>query len=294
MTITLRTVAALRKTVSDWRKAGDTISLVPTMGALHEGHLALVHEGRRLANRVVATIFVNPMQFAANEDFSRYPRPFEADLAKLTSVDCDAVFAPSLEEMYPPGDVTCVSLGGPAEAGLEDKARPTHFNGVATVVTKLLLQALPDIAIFGEKDWQQLAVIRQFTRDLMIPVTIHGFPTERAPDGLALSSRNAYLSAEHRAKAPAIYRALKQAAEAIRAGAAPDDACARAAGALTSEGFEVNYVVACDATTLAKPKHNRDSNLRLIAAARLGTTRLIDNIAVSDTENAPDQSSIRR
>jgi pantoate--beta-alanine ligase len=280
MTLVLKTVRTLREFVADKRKAGQRIALTPTMGALHEGHVSLIRLGQREAGCVIATLFVNPTQFAANEDFGRYPRTFEADLAKLVAAGADALFAPPVEEMYPPGDCTRVRVGGPALARLDDLYRPAHFEGVATVVAKLLLQAAPDCAIFGEKDWQQLAVIRQMARDLMIPVAIIGAPTLRAADGLALSSRNIYLSAEERAKAPALHKALQAAAAAIRSGQAPDIAAREASDVLTALGFDVDYVTARHAASLAPVQAAKDAPLRLLAAARLGTTRLIDNIGV--------------
>jgi pantoate--beta-alanine ligase len=280
MTAVFKTVAEWREFLGARRKKGQRIALVPTMGALHEGHVSLINLGKQHAQCVVATIFVNPTQFAANEDFSRYPRPFEADLTKLAAAGCDAVFVPSVEEMYPPGDATRITVAGPALAKLDDVFRPTHFDGVATVVAKLLLQAMPDGAIFGEKDWQQLAVIRQMVRDLMVPVAIIGAPTLRAADGLALSSRNMYLSSSERAKAPAIHQCLQNAAAAIRNGVAPGAATAEATHALRSLGFAVDYVTARHATSLQPVTHADEGPIRLLAAAKIGTTRLIDTIGV--------------
>jgi pantoate--beta-alanine ligase len=280
MTLVLKTVAELRSFVAEQRKTGKTIALTPTMGALHEGHLSLVRLGQQHCSCVIATIFVNPTQFAANEDLSRYPRPFEADLEKLLSVGTNALFAPAVGDMYPEGDATRIIVKGPALAQLDDVFRPSHFEGVATVVAKLLLQAMPDVAIFGEKDWQQLAVIRQMVRDLMIPVEILGAPTLRAADGLALSSRNMYLSAEERALAPMLHTALQEAAARIRAGWAADKATQAAESTLTNKGFKVDYVTARESQSLLPAKIRSDHALRLLAAARLGTTRLIDNIAV--------------
>jgi pantoate--beta-alanine ligase len=280
MTLVLKTVEQLRAFVADRRNAGQSIALTPTMGALHAGHLSLVALGKQHADCVIATIFVNPTQFAANEDFGRYPRPFAADLEKLASVRTDAVFTPSVEAMYPPGDCTRITLGGPALARLDDLYRPTHFDGVATVVAKLLLQALPDVAIFGEKDWQQLAVIRQLVRDLMIPVKIIGAPTLRAPDGLALSSRNMYLSEDERLHAPAIHTALQKAAADIRGGTTAGAAAQHAQEQLAKLRFDVDYVTARHAQTLLPIDQPSDGPIRLLAAARLGKTRLIDNIGV--------------
>ncbi len=280
MTIaTAADVAMLRRALAGWRRAGERIALVPTMGALHEGHLALVRLARAEAERVVVSIFVNPTQFAPNEDFSAYPRTLDEDLAKLAGL-ADLVFTPAADEMYPPGSATTVSVAGPATVGLEDRFRPTHFAGVATVVAKLLVQALPDVAIFGEKDFQQLKVIARMARDLHLPVSILGGATMREPDGLALSSRNRYLSPAERAVAPRLHHALQEGAAAIRAGAAPAEAAAEAAAALAASGFAVDYVAARDAETLEPVASPAAGPVRLLAAARLGRTRLIDNIAV--------------
>ena len=280
MTIaTAADVAMLRRALAGWRRAGERIALVPTMGALHEGHLALVRLARAEAERVVVSIFVNPTQFAPNEDFSAYPRTLDEDLAKLAGL-ADLVFTPAADEMYPPGSATTVSVAGPATVGLEDRFRPTHFAGVATVVAKLLVQALPDVAIFGEKDFQQLKVIARMARDLHLPVSILGGATMREPDGLALSSRNRYLSPAERAVAPRLHHALQEGSAAIRAGAAPAEAAAEAAAALAASGFAVDYVAARDAETLEPVASPAAGPVRLLAAARLGRTRLIDNIAV--------------
>jgi len=272
------TVAELRAFVRARRALGERIGLVPTMGALHVGHLSLIEAARQRADRVVATIFVNPTQFGANEDFSRYPRTFDADRAQLAQVEADLVFAPAVTEMYPAGFVTTVSLAGPASAELEDRFRPTHFAGVATVVAKLLNQAQADIAVFGEKDYQQLLVIRQMARDLDMPTEIFGAPTLREPDGLARSSRNVYLSPQERARAPALYGALDAAARAIAAGAPLDTALARARAAVAHAGFEIDYIEARDAQTLAPVTDASRGALRILAATRLGATRLIDNV----------------
>jgi pantoate--beta-alanine ligase len=280
MTLVLKTVRDLRTFVADRRKQGRSIALTPTMGALHDGHLSLVALGKQHADCVIATIFVNPTQFSATEDFGRYPRPFDADLEKLRSVGTDGVFAPSVEEMYPAGDCTRITVGGPALAKLDDLFRPTHFDGVATVVAKLLLQAMPDVAIFGEKDWQQLAVIRQMVRDLMIPAHILGAPTLRAADGLALSSRNMYLSKDERLRAPEIQAALQAATADIRGGTSADQAAARAHAHLSDLGFDVDYIAARHAQTLLPIRKLPEGPIRLLAAARLGKTRLIDNIGV--------------
>jgi len=277
--VTAPDVATLRRTLAGWRRAGERIALVPTMGALHEGHLALVRLARAECERVVVSIFVNPTQFAPNEDFSAYPRTLDEDLAKLAGL-ADLVFTPAADEMYPPGSATTVSVAGPATVGLEDRFRPTHFAGVATVVAKLLVQTLPDVAIFGEKDFQQLKVIARMARDLHLPVSILGGATMREPDGVALSSRNRYLSPAERAVAPRLHHALREGAAAIRAGAAPAEAAAEAVAALAASGFAVDYVAARDAETLEPVASPAAGPVRLLAAARLGRTRLIDNIAV--------------
>lgn len=280
--IILDTIAALRAWRAERRTAGKRIGLVPTMGALHAGHLSLVTGVKQAADEAVVSIFVNPTQFAPTEDFSKYPRTFERDVKLLTEVGAEAIFAPQVQEMYPSGFATTVSLDGPAKVGLEDAFRPTHFAGVATVVTKLLLQALPDVAIFGEKDFQQLAVIRRFVRDLDIPSEILGGTTIREADGLALSSRNVYLSPEERAIAPTIHRVLQDAAEQVRSRQPLDRTEKEAAQALAAAGFVVDYVAIRDALSLAPPYAAADPRrLRLLVAAKLGKTRLIDNIAAA-------------
>ena len=274
----VRSVKELRPLVVGWRRNG-SVALVPTMGALHAGHIALVHAARRHANRVVVSIFVNPRQFAPTEDFAAYPRDEAADLAKLAEAGVDAVFAPAVGEIYPEGFATIVTVGGPAE-GLEGSFRPHFFSGVATVVTKLLLAVLPDIAIFGEKDYQQLTVIRRMVADLGIPVTIIGEPTVREPDGLALSSRNAYLSPVERSVAPRLHAALAAAAEQIASGTSPGEALDAAGKALISAGFRVDYLELRNAATLAPVADPAGEPLRLLVAAWLGRTRLIDNLPV--------------
>jgi len=275
---TVYSVKSLRHALANWCRAGERIALVPTMGALHEGHLALARLGREHADRVVASIFVNPTQFGPNEDLAKYPRTFDDDRDKLEGF-ADLIFAPDLEEMYPPGAATTISLVGPAAAGLEDRFRPTHFQGVATVVAKLLIQALPDVAVFGEKDFQQLKVVTRMVRDLHLPVRILGAPTVREDDGLALSSRNRYLSAAERASAPVLFQALQGCADAIRAGAEPAQAAANATARLAEAGFAVDYLECRNAETL-EPPGSGDEPLRVLAAARLGGTRLIDNVPV--------------
>ncbi len=273
-------VEALRAFVRARRACGERVGLAPTMGALHEGHLTLVDHARRHATRVVVTIFVNPTQFGPNEDFLRYPRTLAADREKLAAVSADLIFAPGVEEMYPPGFATTVTLEGCARADLEDRFRPTHFVGVATVVAKLLNQAQADVAVFGEKDYQQLLVIRAMARDLDIPTRILAAPTLREADGLAMSSRNVYLSAQDRARAPALHRALETAARRMTAGEAVDEAVSDARAAISGAGFVIDYVEARHAETLAPVAGVAEGPLRILAAARLGATRLIDNVEV--------------
>jgi pantoate--beta-alanine ligase len=251
------------------------------MGALHAGHVSLVALARARASRVVASIFVNPTQFAPHEDFAKYPRTFEADIEKLASAGCDLVFAPAPAEMYPPGFATTISLEGPAKAGLEDAFRPAHFAGVATIVAKLLIQAAPDVAIFGEKDWQQLAVITRMACDLDLPVEIIGAPTVREADGLAMSSRNVYLNADERAAAPTLHRTLRDCAARIARG--EDAAATLAAGraAIVAAGFALDYLELREAASLAPADGSGEGALRLLVAARIGGTRLIDNIAAA-------------
>jgi pantoate--beta-alanine ligase len=274
----VRSVAALRETVDGWRAAGGPVALVPTMGALHRGHLALVAHAREHARHVVASLFVNPAQFGPAEDFSRYPRDEATDAAALESASCDLLYAPGLAEIYPPGFSVTVDPG-PLADRLCGRFRPGHFKGVATVVTKLLLQARPDLACFGEKDYQQLQIIRALVRDLDIPVRIDGVPVVREPDGLALSSRNAYLTPAERKVAPQLHRALVEAARRARAGSDPREAEHAATASLLEAGFaKVDYVEICDAATL-EPVTRLDRPARVLGAAWLGATRLIDNIA---------------
>lgn len=274
-----RTVAVLREAVNGWRARQQRIALVPTMGALHRGHLALVEAARRHCDRVIASLFVNPKQFGPREDFTAYPRDEAADLAKFRNAGVDLVFAPTVEEMYPAGFVTTVHLSGIGD-DLEGAHRLGHFDGVATVVAKLLLQCLPDAAFFGEKDYQQLLVVRRMARDLNIPVDIKGVATIRETDGLAMSSRNVYLSAAERQTASLLYRALTDTAAALAA--APDDVAAALRSGLDrlhQAGFVAEYLELRDAADLA-PVTRLDRPARLLAAARLGRTRLIDNIRV--------------
>jgi len=276
----VRSVAALRAHVRGYRAAGETLALVPTMGALHEGHLALMRAGRALSRRTIASIFVNPAQFGPNEDLASYPRDEAGDLAKLARVGVDAVFMPPLEEIYPPGSSTTVTVAGISE-GLCGRFRPGHFAGVATVVTKLLLETLPDVALFGEKDYQQLQLVKRLVRDLDIPVRIEGVATVREPDGLALSSRNSFLSPAERSAAPLLFRVLSRIARALAAGAAAAPLLAAGRAELLQAGFEpVQYLELCDAETLL-PLARAERPARLLAAAYLGKTRLIDNVPVA-------------
>ena len=276
------TVAELRQLVRDWRQAGDRIALVPTMGALHAGHLSLVELARRHCERVVTSIFVNPTQFGPQEDFSRYPRPLENDMAALGKVHCDLVFNPGLEQMYPDGPeggLCSVQVRGLSD-DLEGRFRPGHFDGVATVVTKLLLQCLPDVAMFGEKDYQQLLVVRRMVRDLMIPTEILAGPTIRDENGLALSSRNQYLDAEQYQIAIQLNKILRALAERLQTGVPVDAALAEAERALLAAGFEaVDYLSLRDAETL-QLMNLLDRPARLLVTARLNGVRLLDNLAV--------------
>ena len=274
-----RRVEELRRTVAGWRARRERVGLVPTMGAIHDGHLALVQAARAQGERVVASLFVNPKQFGPSEDFAAYPRDEAADVAAFGKAGVDLVFTPPVGEMYPPGFATHVQVGGVSE-GLDGAFRPGHFEGVATIVCKLLLQCLPDAAYFGEKDYQQLIVVRRMVRDLDIPVRIEGVPTVREPDGLALSSRNVYLSPAERQTAPMLHRVLREAAAAIIA--RPGDVVAsleRGVAELRDGGFAVDYLELRDAADLA-PALRLAAPARLLVAARLGRTRLIDNVPV--------------
>jgi pantoate--beta-alanine ligase len=272
------TVAALRETVAEWRREGLSVALVPTMGALHEGHLSLTRLALCKADRCIASIFVNPTQFAPTEDLATYPRQLARDLDLLGGAGVHLAFTPGVEELYPEGFATKVRVEGPA-LGLESDFRPAFLEGVATVVAKLLLQALPDCAIFGEKDYQQLCVIRQIARDLDIPVEIVGAPTVRDAHGLALSSRNAYLDAEQMTVAPRLNAVLGAAAAALAQGSDPQATLAEARQRLLSAGFRsVDYVEAREALTLQPWRRGTEG--RLLAAAWLGGTRLIDNLAI--------------
>jgi len=278
---TVREVSGLRAHAARWRAAGERLALVPTMGALHEGHLSLVRHARARADRVVASLFVNPTQFGPAEDLAAYPRDEARDAALLAAEGVDLLFAPPAAEMYPPDFATEVRVRGLADP-LCGAARPGHFDGVAQVVTKLLNQARADVAVFGEKDWQQLAIIRRLARDLDIPTEIAGAPTVREPDGLAMSSRNRYLTAAERAAAPALFAELTRAAGRIAAGEDAETACAAARGALLAAGFRaVDYVECRGAAALAPvARHDPSHPARVFGAAHLGRARLIDNVPV--------------
>ncbi|ARS28538.1 pantoate--beta-alanine ligase [Sphingomonas sp. KC8] len=276
----VRTVAALRASIAALRADGGAVALVPTMGALHAGHLALVTEAKARAAHVVVSIFVNPTQFGPNEDFDAYPRREAADARLIDAAGVAILWAPTVDEMYHGGAATHVSVSG-ITAGLDGAARPGHFDGVATVVAKLFAQVRPDYALFGEKDYQQLAVIRRMAADLDTGVEVIGVPTQRDDDGLALSSRNAYLSDEERVAARALPRALGEAAATIGAGGDVAAALDVARQRLVAAGFDpVDYVAFCDAQTL-EPMNRADRPGRLLAAARIGRTRLIDNLEVA-------------
>lgn len=281
MAAIVRSVPELRTVIAEARSRGSKVALVPTMGALHDGHLSLVQLARTHAGFVVASIFVNPTQFSPEEDFEAYPRDEARDLELLADAGCHLIYAPAAAAMYPAGFATTVSVAGVSTA-LEGAVRPHHFAGVATVVAKLLIQAAPDAAVFGEKDYQQLQVIRRLALDLDLPVEILPGPIVRDPDGLALSSRNAYLTAEQRRIAPALNRALAAAAAGLRAGVGVAEAEAAAREDLLAAGFDsVDYAEVRHAATLARLGADvRLEDARLLAAARLGRTRLIDNRAV--------------
>lgn len=278
-----RKIADLKRQISHWRKSEQSIGLVPTMGALHAGHMALVRAARGECDRVVATIFVNPKQFAPTEDLGAYPRREATDLEMSRLAGVDLVFIPVVDEMYPSDFATTVRVAGVTE-GLCGERRPGHFDGVATVVTKLLIQAVPDTVYFGEKDYQQLVMVRRLVRDLDIPVRIVGVPTVREADGLALSSRNVYLSPEERLIAPGLARALRRIAAAL---AQQPDAIAlelaRGSAELEATGFAVEYLEIRDAQTLAPATARTIANSRVFAAVRLGQTRLIDNMPIATT-----------
>ena len=283
----VHTIAALRELTQGWRAKGDTIGLVPTMGALHAGHVSLVDIALQRVKRCIVTVFVNPTQFSPAEDLAKYPRTLAADIEKVRVAGADAVFAPAAEDVYPPGFCTTVSLHGPASVGLEDAFRPTHFAGVATVVAKLLIQSAPDVAVFGEKDFQQLCVVRRMARDLNLPVDIIGAPTKREADGLAMSSRNVYLKPADRRAAPALHVAMQAAGRRIGTGGAINTALREARTAIEAAGFKLDYLELRDAATLAAVAALGKQACRMLAAARIGQVRLIDNIEVKRGGGAP-------
>ncbi|CCD94137.1 pantothenate synthetase (Pantoate--beta-alanine ligase) [Bradyrhizobium sp. ORS 375] len=274
-----RTVAALRRELDSLRARKASIALVPTMGALHEGHISLVRLARRRADKVVVSIFVNPTQFAPTEDFGSYPRTWKEDVAKLSAERVDLIWHPDAKAMYPDGFATRVLPEGAALAGLEDRFRPHFFGGVATVVAKLFTQCRPDVAIFGEKDYQQLRVVTQMARDLDLGVRVVGSRTVRERDGLAMSSRNVYLSADERRAAPTLHRVLKQIAARLRAGDDMQQAVRDGAMTITEAGFALDYLEVRHAETLAPLAPKEPGPKRILVAAKIGTTRLIDNIA---------------
>jgi pantoate--beta-alanine ligase len=276
----VRTVPALRRALDGLRVRKASIALVPTMGALHDGHVSLVRLAKRRAARVIVSIFVNPAQFAPTEDFGSYPRTWKADAAKLAAEDVDLIWNPEVKTMYPDGFATRILTEGPAIAGLEDRFRPHFFGGVTTVVGKLFAQCRPDVAVFGEKDFQQLRVVSRMAGDLDLGVKVMGSATVRESDGLAMSSRNVYLSPDQRRVAPQLYRAMQQTARRLRAG--DDIKAALAAGAelIAGAGFALDYFELRHAATLAPVAALDEGPMRILVAARIGTTRLIDNIAV--------------
>ena len=276
----VRTVAALRRVLAPYRRQGQRIALVPTMGALHRGHMALVRQAQRRADRVVVSIFVNPTQFAPHEDFGSYPRRFETDIKALSEAKVDLVWAPSAAVMYPQGFATRLAPEGAALAGLEDKFRPHFFGGVATVVAKLFTQVSPDFALFGQKDYQQLRVGTQMAKDLDLPLKVIGIPTVREPDGLALSSRNLYLSESERRVAPTLYRVLKTVAARIKQDEPIEIVLEEGQHDIARAGFVLDYLEARHALTLAPVASRKDGPIRLLVAAKLGKTRLIDNLGV--------------
>jgi pantoate--beta-alanine ligase len=276
----VRTVPALRRAVEALRARKAAVALVPTMGALHDGHVSLVRLAKQRAQKVVVSIFVNPTQFAPSEDFGSYPRTWKADLARLTAEKVDLIWNPDVKVMYPEGFATRIVPEGPATAGLEDRFRPHFFGGVATVVGKLFTQCRPDVAIFGEKDFQQLRVVTQMAADLDLGVKVIGSRTVRERDGLAMSSRNVYLSAEERQTAPTLHRAMKESARRLKAGEDFEDAMAAGRDLVTAAGFALDYFEARHAATLAPIASVKEGPVRILVAAKLGTTRLIDNIGV--------------
>ena len=283
--IVARTIPALHRALDRLRLRKATVALVPTMGALHDGHVSLVRLARRRASKVVVSIFVNPTQFAPTEDFGSYPRTWKSDVAKLVAEDVDLIWNPDVKTMYPDGFATRIVPEGPAIAGLEDRFRPHFFGGVATVVGKLFTQVRPDFAIFGEKDFQQLRVVARMAGDLDLRVKVTGSRTVRERDGLAMSSRNVYLSPEERRTAPTLYRAMKESARRLRAGDDVEAAMAGGAEMIVAAGFALDYFELRHAETLArigslKLGSLKNGPMRILVAAKLGNTRLIDNVAV--------------
>ncbi len=278
--IIARTIPPLHRALDRLRARKATIALVPTMGALHDGHVSLVRLARRRASRVVVSIFVNPTQFAPTEDFGSYPRTWKSDVAKLMAEDVELIWNPDVKTMYPEGFATRIVPEGPATADLEDRFRPHFFGGVATVVGKLFTQVRPDFAIFGEKDFQQLRVVARMAGDLDLGVKVMGSRTVRERDGLAMSSRNVYLSPEQRLKAPTLYRAMKESARRLRAGDDVEAAMTGGAEMIAAAGFALDYFELRHAETLARVGSLKDGPARILVAAKLGNTRLIDNVAV--------------
>lgn len=275
-----RTVPVLRRAVDGFRARKATVALVPTMGALHDGHVSLVRLAKRRAKRVIVSIFVNPTQFAPTEDFSSYPRTWKEDIAKLAAESVDVVWHPDVKVMYPDGFATRIVPEGPATVGLEDRFRPHFFGGVATVVGKLFTQCRPDFAMFGEKDFQQLRVVSQMARDLDLGVRVIGSKTVRERDGLAMSSRNVYLSEDERRVAPELYRAMKETAALLRADVELPAALSAGTEIIQRAGFALDYFEVRHAETLKPVASVEDGPLRILVAAKIGTTRLIDNMAV--------------
>ena len=276
----IRAAPALKRAIAAFQTRRYKIALVPTMGALHAGHLALVRIAQRRVDRVIVSIFVNPTQFAPSEDFGSYPRTWKSDLAKLAAEDVDLIWNPDVKTMYPDGFATRIVPEGPAIVGLEDRFRPHFFGGVVTVVGKLFTQVRPDFAIFGEKDFQQLRVVTRMAGDLDLRVRVTGSRTVRERDGLAMSSRNVYLSPQERQTAPVLYRAMKESVRRLRAGDDIAAAMAGGAGMITAAGFALDYFEVRHAETLAPIGALKDGPMRILVAARLGKTRLIDNVAV--------------
>jgi pantoate--beta-alanine ligase len=276
----VRTIPALRRALDGMRARKASIALVPTMGALHDGHVSLVRLAKRRARRVVVSIFVNPTQFAPSEDFGSYPRTWKADVAKLAAEDVDLIWNPDVKTMYPDGFATRILTEGPATAGLEDRFRPHFFGGVTTVVGKLFTQVRPDFAIFGEKDFQQLRVVTRMAADLDLGVKVIGSRTVRERDGLAMSSRNVYLVPEERRAAPVLFRAMKETTRRLRAGDRFEAATAGGIELITGAGFALDYFEVRHAESLAPVGSVSDGPLRILVAAKIGKTRLIDNMAV--------------